>query len=469
MRVPPGPRGREALGFLGIGAPAKILTFLEATARRYGPIASFRVFGQRVVVLDDADLIGDVLQHRQHVFRRDVGAVLLRELVGDGVLSTDDPVHLARRRLLQPAFHRARIGGYLKTIAAHAETTARSWRGRAHVDIGAEMTRLTLVVVGDALFGADVGESVHTVADVLSEMANRGGRVQPFLAPLAPLLFFLRTLSPRPSRLVFRQERARLERVVDPIVGCRRREGGERSDLLAMLLAARDDDGIGLTDEDVRNELITFVLAGHETTSSALTWAWYAIARDERIAASLFAEIDTVLGDREIAMDDVAKLPYTAAIFNEALRLYPPAAAFGRRPTETIELGGYRVPRNASIFVSPYVTQRNPRYFKDPATFRPERWFDAPPPKFAFFPFGGGSKLCLGEPFARAEGVLILATIARRWKMRLADPTPVEPSAQALLRPARPIVMELEPREGAGDYAPDQISSLASNRAGISR
>ncbi len=454
MRLPPGPRGLEALRFLGIGTPASILGYLETTARRYGPISSFRVLGSRVVVVDDAALIAEVLQQRQHLFRRDVGAVLLRELVGDGVLSTDDPFHLERRRLLQPAFHRARISGYGDVMVTEAERVAATWSPSEPVDIGTAMTRLTLVIVGAALFGADVGESVQTVARVLAEIAGRGGRVQPFLAPLAPLLFAYRRLSRRPSRLVFGRERAMLEGVVDPVIAKRRREGGDRGDLLSMLLAAADENGAQLNDEDIRNELITFVLAGHETTSSALAWAWYELARDERVQAALHEEIDRVLGDRAATIDDVQRLPYVAAVFNESLRLYPPAAAFGRRPTAAVELGGYRIPRGASIFVSPYVTQRNPRYFPEPLVFRPERWLENEPPKFAFFPFGGGSKMCIGEPFARTEGVLVLATLARRWRMRLVDTTPVATNAQALLRPSRPVVVSLEARRRREVAAP---------------
>ena len=233
--------------------------------------------------------------------------------------------------------------------------------------------------------------------------------------------------------MIFGRERALLEGVVDPVIAKRRREGGDRGDLLSMLLAAADENGTGLTDEDIRNELITFVLAGHETTSSALAWAWYELARDERVQAALHEELDRVLVERAATIEDVARLPYATAVFNESLRLYPPAAAFGRRPVRTLELGGFRIPRGASIFVSPLA-------------FRPERWFGAAPPKFAFFPFGGGSKMCLGEPFARAEGVLVLATIARRWRMRLVDPSPVAAHAQALMRPARPIMVSLDSR-----------------------
>jgi cytochrome P450 len=441
----PGPRGREALKFLGFGSDGGMLAYFARLARTYGPIVSFRVFGQRIVLLDDADMIADVLQHQQQRFARDTGAVLLREIVGDGVLTTEDPIHLQRRRLLQPAFHRARITSYTGGMVAEAERAAATWRAGEPIDVGVEMTRLTLAVVGRSLFGTDVGGEAGGIARVIASIGTRGGRLQPLVAAIAPLFFAMRRFLPQSARVVFGRERAELEAIVDPIVARRRlAPGGD--DLLAMLLEMRDEDGSGLGDVDIRNELITFVLAGHETTSSALTWAWYAIGRDPRIEARLHDELDAVLGKRLPTMDDLPKLAYTAHIFDEALRLFPPAAAFGRRPTEDVGIGGYRIPRGASVFVSPFVTHRNPRYFAEPDAFMPERWDGEAPPKFAFFPFGGGSKMCIGEPFARAEGVLVLATIARRWRLRLRDKKTVDPAPSALLRPSRAIVAEPETR-----------------------
>jgi cytochrome P450 len=441
----PGPRGRDALRFLGIGSAGGLLAFFADCAHRYGPIVSFRSLGQRVVLLDDAELIGEVLQHQQHRFGRDTGAVLLRELVGDGVLTTEDPMHLQRRRMLQPAFHRARIAGYTTSMVDEAERMGDAWATRTTIDVGAEMTRLTLGVVGRSLFGTEVGDEAGRVADVIASIANRGGRLQSLVAAIAPLMFALRRLLPPSARIVFGNERATLEAVVDPIVARKRAQPGG-DDLLATLLEVRDEDGGALRDEDIRNELITFVLAGHETTSSALTWCWYLLAMHPDAEARLHAELDDVLGARAPGLDDVARLRYTAHVFDEALRLYPPAAAFGRRPLANIELGGYRIPRGASIFVSPYVTHRNPRYFPDPDAFAPERWEGEPPPKFAFFPFGGGSKMCIGEPFARAEGVLVLATLARRFRLRLDDTRPIEPGPSALLRPSRAITARIEAR-----------------------
>jgi cytochrome P450 len=256
-------------------------------------------------------------------------------------------------------------------------------------------------------------------------------------------MYALRSTLPPSVRLVFGRERAELEAVVDPIVARKRAQSGG-DDLLATLLELRDEGGGALGDVDVRNELITFVLAGHETTASALTWCWALLATHPEAEARLHEELARVLGERAPEIDDLPALRYTAHVFDEALRLYPPAAAFARRPLADVELGGYAIPRGSSIFVSPYVTHRNPRYFRDPDAFVPERWDGEPPPKFAFFPFGGGAKMCIGEPFARAEGVLVLATLARRFRLRI--DAPVTPGPSALLRPAFPVVARVERR-----------------------
>ncbi len=437
----PGPRGRDALRFLGFGSSDGLLAYFLETARRYGPISYLRVLGQHVVLLDDAELIEDMLQTQQHRFVRDSGAALLREITGDGVLTLDDPAHLRRRRLLQPAFHRARIEHYVASMTAIAQRTAERWREGERIDVGAAMMRLTLDVVGSALFGDEVG-CADQIAEVVSSIGRRGGRLQPLLAALAPALLAVRKHLPQNVRLVFGRERAALENIVDPIIARRRAAGTSGNDLLSMLIEARDETGAALSDVDIRNELITFVLAGHETTSSALTWAWYLLGRHPDVAERFHAEVDGVLGGRAATMDDVRQLPYTASVFAETLRLYPPAAAFARRPTERVTLGGYAIPRYASVFVSPYVTHRNPRYFADPLAFRPERWEGAEPPKFAFFPFGGGAKMCIGEAFARAEGVVVLATIAQRWRLAIAEGA-VAPAPSALLRPSAPIWAQL--------------------------
>ncbi|MFY9780745.1 MAG: cytochrome P450, partial [Candidatus Baltobacteraceae bacterium] len=274
----------------------------------------------------------------------------------------------------------------------------------------------------------------------------RGALAGPAVALAAPLLESLRRRFPERASLLFPREREALERIVAPLIEARRGDHAQRSDLLSSLMQARDADGSALDDADLRNELVTLILAGHETTATALTWTWYVLATHPVVEARLHAELDAVLGDRAPSLEDLPQLRYASNLFDEVLRLYPPAPVFGRRPLEDVELGGYRIERMASVVLSPYVTQRNPRYFADPLAFKPERWEGEAPPKCAFFPFGAGSKTCIGEPFARLEGVLVLATLARRYRLRLLVDRPLPLSSQGLLRPGRPIVMRTERR-----------------------
>lgn len=443
MKMPPGPRGWKTLGFLRPSADG-VIAFLTQTSRRYGPVAGFRVLGARVYVIDEPALIEEILVRRQHEFVRDTGATLLRELVGDGLVTSEEPRHRERRRMLQPAFHRAQIATYAGSMVSEAVHLADGWSARPNVEIAAEMRQLTLAVVGAALFGTDMRARADDVAGVLRRVIEKGSRVGPLLAFGEPLIAAYRRRFPRRPSLFFGRERRELEAIIAPIVAQRRTDGGR--DIVSLLLTERDEHGAALSDDDVRNEVVTLVLAGHETTATALTWAWYLLATHPAAAAKLHAEVDAVLGDRDPTLDDVARLRYTSAVFSETLRMYPPAMAFGRRPIADVRLGGYTIPRGSSIFLSPYITQRNPRNFADPEAFVPERWFGEPPAKFTYFPFGGGAKMCIGEPFSKLEGVLVLATLARRVQLALLGDATVGIASGATLRPDRPIRMQPRPR-----------------------
>lgn len=438
--LPPGPGISGGVGFLRAAAAGKVLAFLTDLTQRYGDVASFSLGPQRIVFVNDPALIEEILVTRQRAFVRDAGAQLLRELVGEGLLTTDDPAHLERRRIMQPAFHRARVARYGEIVVGETERITRAWRPAAPIDVGAEMAQLTLAAVGAALFGTDLREGAAEIASVLASVTERSGALAALLAFAGPLLGPLRAAFPNRASLLFPRERARLEAIVAPLVA-RERAVGEGDDLLSLMLAARDEGGRGLDDAAIRNEICMLVLAGHETTANALTWTFALLAQHRDIETKLHAEIDAVCGARAPHVDDLARLPFVAHVFDEALRLYPPAPAFARRPTSEIELGGYRIPAGASVFVSPFVMQRDARYFANPQAFVPERWADPTQPKFAFFPFGGGSKMCIGEPFARMEALLAIATIARRFSLQRTDDRPLEIAARGLLKPARRVVL----------------------------
>jgi cytochrome P450 len=431
-QYPPGPRGCEVFGFLKGPLP-----FLKKTARRFGPISYFRVLGQRIYLVDDPELINEILVTRQHLFDRDNGATLLRELVGDGLLTRDEPAHKERRRSLQPAFHRAQVASYAGMMVGECTRTAEGWKAGEQFDVTAEMKRLTLSIVGASLFGTDFRDSADRVAAVLSRVIQRSRWIAPVLVFVEPLARAYRRRSPHGPSLFFRTERAELERILKPVIEQRR--AAQAGDILSMLLEQ-------LEDRDAANEIVTLVLAGHETTATALTWAWHLIAGHPQVEERMHAEIDRVLGGRRATFEDLPCLSYTGTVFNEAMRLFPPAPAFGRRPKEKIQLGGYEIPAGSSVMLSPYITHRNERFFARPDRFEPERWQKISIPKFAYFPFGGGAKMCIGDSFARMEGVLVLATIGQRWRLRSVAAEAMGFNLGITLRPDRPVLMRPEAR-----------------------
>jgi cytochrome P450 len=443
--APPGPRGLDALRFFGGGSFARTLHYFEEVAQRYGPIASFRILGRRLHLVTGPALVREVLVVQQHRFERANGAAILADLLGRSMLTVDEPRHREQRRVMQPAFHAARIASYAAAMLDETRAATASWQSGAQVDVNAAMLRLALAIVGRALFGADVRGSAGALEASLARAMRVVSWLGPILEAVPPWANDLRLRLPLPANAQLARARHEMATVIDALVTARHGSDGG-ADVLSLLLAARGADGAPLDAQVVADELATLLLAGHETTANALTWAWYLLARHPAIEAHLAAEVRTAAGDRAVAPGDLPNLPYAAAVFAEALRLYPPASAFGRRARETLELGGYRVARGDGILLSPYVSHRNPDVFAAPETFAPERWLGAPPPAFAYFPFGGGSRLCIGESFARMEGTLVLAAIAQHFSLRAIDTAPIGIAAHATLRPARPIVLRVEER-----------------------
>ena len=433
LNLPPGPRGLDAYGFFGRGSVARAVAFLQKTTRQYGPVSYFRVLNQRVCLVDDADLIKQVLVTDGARYVRDSGATLLRELVGDGLLTSDEPRHIERRRVMQPAFHRTQIASYANDMVSETERTAERWRAGERLDIGSEMKQVTLTIVGAALFGIDFGQAASRVAAILQRAIRRAARISLLLPLLEPWMLAYRRRRPKAVSLFFRGERAELERILRPVLLGRHEE--KTTGILSLLVEH------GLPEGDLSDEILTLVLAGHETTANALTWAWYLIAKHPLVEQRLQEEVRQVLEERTPSFNDVPQLVFTARVFQEALRLYPPGLAFGRRPIEDVELGGYTIPAGTSVILSPYITQRNPRYFERPEEFNPDRWENLSAPKYAYFPFGAGPKMCIGDSFAKLEGVLVLATIARHWRLQCEDPNLVGVRPGITLGPDRIIWM----------------------------
>jgi cytochrome P450 len=441
---PPGPRRRvPALDALRMGRDP--LGFLTGLTAQYGDIARVSLGAETLYLFNHPDLVRDLLVTHHRNFHKGRGLERAKMLLGTGLLTSEGEFHLRQRRLAQPAFHRQRVAAYGATMAAYAAARRDRWRSGATVDVHQEMMALTLAIAGKTLFDADVE---HEAAEIGAALATTFQSFHfGFFLPFGELLERL----PLPATLRFKKARARLDATIYRMIDERRRTGADRGDLLSMLLLAQDTegDGGGMTDLQLRDEAMTIFLAGHETTANMLTWTWYLLSRHADIEARLHAEIDAALGDRLPTANDLARLPYSRMVLAEAMRLYPPAWIIGRRALGPFEAAGYEIPARSIILASQYVTHRDARWFPDPERFDPERFTpeqQAARPKFAYFPFGGGPRVCIGEQFAWMEGVLVLATIAQRWKLGLVPGHPVALQPIITLRPKFGMRMTVEAR-----------------------
>lgn len=441
--LPPGPRPLiPAVNFLSLRRNR--LKFLQGLANEYGELAHFMLGPVPVFLLNNPDAIRDVLITHNKNFMKGEGLQRAKRLLGEGLLTSEGEFHLRQRRLAQPAFHRQRIAGYATTMVEYAAQMSAEWQAGETRDIAREMMRLTLAIAGKTLFGTDVIHEADEIGDALSTTMAAFNRLT---LPFSQLIERL----PLPSVQRFKQAKKRLDETIYRMINERRQSGADHGDLLSMLIQARDTegDGTGMTDEQLRDEAMTIFLAGHETTANALTWTWYLLSQNPDVEARLQAEADAVLGGRLPTAEDYPRLKYTEMVLAESMRLYPPAWIIGRRALGDYEINGYHIPAGAILLMSQYVMHHNPKYFPDPERFDPERWTPEAKearPQFSYFPFGGGPRLCIGENFAWMEGVLVLATLAQQWQMRLAPGHPVELEPLVTLRPKHGMKMILARR-----------------------
>ncbi len=450
LRTPPGPKPRLP-GQLLLAFRRDPLRFLERMAHDYGDVSFARLGDRRVHLLDHPDLIKDLLVTEHRRFHKGRGLELAKHLLGEGLLTSEGDFHRRQRRLAQPAFHAQRIARYATTMVELAERTSERWAQLATrtpmppvLDIHQEMMRLTLGIVGKTLFATEVEDQAQEIGQAITTSMElfRSFTTLPFASLLEHL--------PLPSTWRFLKARARLDATIYRLIATRRTAAEDRGDLLSMLLLAQDEEGSGgMSDQQVRDEAMTIFLAGHETTANALTWTWYLLSRHPEVEACLHAELDQVLDGRSAAAEDLSRLVYTWRVLAESMRLYPPAWVIGRRAIEDYEVADYRVPKGSIVLVSQWVMHRDPRFFPDPDRFDPDRWTDearAARPRFTYFPFGAGPRICIGEQFAWMEGVLVLATLARRWRPRLAPGHRVGLQPSITLRPLGGMKMVLERR-----------------------
>jgi cytochrome P450 len=444
---PPGPKGRLLSGHI-VPMRRDSLGFMTRAAREHGDVVALRFGPNRALLVSHPDLVERVLVTERRSFAKGRAVLLIGRVTGEGLVVSGGDHWRRQRRLIQPAFHHARIAAYADTMASFTERRLDSWQDGETRDLHEELMGLTLEIVCKTLFDADVSrEAESEVGQAVSVAVEALNQV------LTSFQFFLPAWVPVPANVRLRRAVRRLDALLYRIIEEHRSSGVDRGDLLSTLLRAQDeDDGTHMTDRQVRDEAMTLFLAGHETTSIALTWAWYLLSQNPDAEARLHAELDAVLDGRAPTFEDVPRLAYAGNVVAEALRLYPPAPALGREAVWDCELGGYPVRKGTNVILSQWVMQRDPRWFDRPDEFHPDRWENhlaRRTPRFAYFPFGGGQRTCIGNSFATMEATLLLATMAQRFRLRLMPGHLVEPQARFTLRPAHGMPMVLEARRRA--------------------
>jgi len=442
--LPPGPVYRTPWAMLA-AFYADPLNYFQAAHQTFGDVVALRAWPITSISLAHPEHIKHVLLENHHAYEKGLVIAKAKVLIGDGLFTSEGDLWRRQRRLAQPAFHRQRIAAFAETMTRVAASVLDRWRSHAHsgepFDVSAQMSALTLGVVGQALFGRalddDADEITRALLPALELVYGRMSKIIP-----APLWW------PSPTSLRLRHAIGTLDRIVYDIIATRRRAPRDTGDLLSMLMQARDEEsGSAMSDRQLRDEVMTFLLAGHETTAMALSWTWYLLARHPRIEERLRDEISTALNGRTPTAGDLPRLPYTRQVIQEAMRLYPPVWGFARQAMRADEVGGYRIPKYSVVNIMPWVTHRHPAFWQHPEQFHPDHF--APEqvqarPRFAYLPFSGGPRQCIGNEFALMEAQLVVAMTVQRYRLRLAVPdTTVEPEVHLTLRPRGGLPMHI--------------------------
>jgi cytochrome P450 len=457
---PPGPRAYPFFGntFLARRDP---LGTLARWAREYGDVIHYQFFGLPMYILVHPHDIEQVLLAKSNSFVKGITARANPELFGNGLLTSDGEFWRRQRRLANPAFHRESINRYAEITIEEAGRLLSRWEDGETRDIHQDMMNVTLKIVLRSLFGIELeqrGRIIERALDVIMRIS----------AGVQAVISFLRIPTPM-RRRYFRAVRE-LDGVVYELIAIGRERlkhdsaaGSVQKDLLTMLLLARDDDGNAMTDQQLRDEVITLLLAGHETTALNLSWTWYLLATNPDIEEQFHGELDRVVSGNSPQLADLARLPFTDRVLREALRLYPPAWRIWRTAAEPFKVGEFVLPAGSNVVMSQWLTQRDSRWFPDPERFDPNRWtedFAAKLPRFAYFPFGGGPRVCIGAGFATMEATLLLAAIAQRFRLRVLENQCVEPMVSITFRPKNGIKVELQQRRAVESSALRVATSL---------
>jgi cytochrome P450 len=447
MTIPPGPTGWPLVGMMPAMRRDPTAVYMDA-ALRYGDVSYIRIAARRGYLVTDPRDLRHVLQDNARNYHKGPLYERLKIPLGNGLVTSEDAYWLRQRRIAQPAFHRERIAAMAAVMEEEATGTAEQWAAHAsagaEVDVLSEMMHVTQRVVIRSMFGSDsvaVAESARAWSIVNEYIGENFWRLG------------LTDRWPTPRNRRFHRAVALLDRTTFAVIAERRRSGAGGGDLLSMLLSARDPEtGEGMTDRQLRDEVMTIFLAGHETTALTLTWTWYLLARHPECRARLEEELDTVLGARVPAYADLERLPYTRMVIEESMRLYPPAWGISRRALAPDRIGGYDLPAGWLVFIVPWVMHRHPKYWEDPLRFDPERFRlerAAERPKFIYLPFGAGPRQCIGNHFAMTEAHVILATLAQRYRLHLVPEQRIEPRPLITLRPRHGVRVQIQARLAA--------------------
>ena len=443
MKLPPGPKGLPLFGSV-FEPQGDSIRYLTKCSREYGDIVFFRFLGVPACFVNRPDYIESVLVTQNNNFVKSKDYRAMRRVLGNGLLLSEGDFWRHQRKLIQPAFHQDRIVAYAETMVRYTQRMMESWSDGQTLDIHEAMMRLTLGIVAKTLFDADVSHEAEDVDAALTVLMGKFMR-QAGLALLLP------TWVPLPTSQLLKRAVGRLDKVIYRIIEQRRASGQLSGDLLSVFLQVQDDEGVGMTDRQLHDEIMTLFLAGHETTANVLSWTWFLLGQNPEVEKKLFEELGRVLGGRVPTPADLPRLTYVDTVLRESMRLYPPVWVIGRRALAPFRLGDYELPANINVLISQLLMHRDARYFPEPERFDPDRWSANDPrsaalPRFAYFPFGGGPRVCIGAAFGMMEAVLLLATIAQQFRIQIAPGQKVQMQPTVTLRPRNGIPVTLERR-----------------------
>lgn len=439
-----GPKGLPFVGNLRDFAGPDRIQNMQDWKAEYGETIKLKLVNRTAYILTNpADIYEVMVKSANKVHKSPILKKGLKRALGDGLLLSEDDFHKRQRRLAQPAFHTQRIANYADTIVEYGQMMVAGWTDDVQLDMHTEMMTVTMQIIAKVLFDADVSQSAHNLGDAITYGIEAA--MHKITHPLS-----LPDWVPTPRNLKSNQVYDLLNTTIDDIIEARRGTMEDKGDLLSMLLLSTDENGDQMDDKQVRDEAMTLFLAGHETTANALTWALYLLSENPDIREKLMAEVDAVLGDRRATLDDLKHLTYTEQVIKEAMRLYPPAWILTRIVQEPVALSSFTAQPDNILIVSQYLTHRDPQFWDDPEAFDPSRWTpenEKSQEKFAYFPFGGGPRVCIGNHFAMMEAQLLLATIMQGTALDLVSGTTVEPEPVITLRPQGGLPMTVHVRE----------------------